>query len=191
MTYLKEYDEALSRLNAPERSPIPYVPIPYGPIPNKCNYAHWYRVMAETRQGTLPKYSILQRIDLGTQNDLAHPSNDVEYTFTLDPSFTFAKGTRKSIAVRKVDIYNVIPEGQTKQAQERFGGHFTITFTKPDGTQLTRTITLNTVLFNCSNDKLVSMNEFCAQFGNMIHKVASEVADIDLLFNGATYIEYI
>ena len=111
--YPKEYEEAISRLNAPERSPLPYAPLPYGPVPNKCNYMNWNRIMAETRQGVLPKYSILQRIDLSSQNDLVMVSDAKEYTYTLDPSFTFAKGARKSIAVRAVDIYNVIPIGQS------------------------------------------------------------------------------
>ena len=97
--YPKEYDEALSRLEATERSPLPYAPLPYGPVPNHCNYMNWNRIMAETRQGVLPKYSILQRIDLGSQNDLVNVSDAKEYTYTLDPSFTFAKGARKSLAI--------------------------------------------------------------------------------------------
>ena len=118
--YVKEYEEAISRLNAPERSPLPYAPIPYGPVPNHCNYMNWNRIMAETRQGVLPKYSILQRIDLSSQNDLVMVSDAKEYTYTLDPSFTFAKGARKSIAVRGVDIYNVIPNGQSKEVLKFF-----------------------------------------------------------------------
>ena len=190
MTYTKEYDEALSRLNAPERSPLPYAPIPYGPVPNKCNYAHWNRVMAETRQGTLPKYSILQRIDLGTQNDLAHPSDDVEYTFTLDPSFTFAKGARKSIAVRKVDIYNVIPHGQTVQAHEVFDGAFTLVINTRNVGQRTASFAIQDVVFTCSNDKIVSMFNFAKAFGDMIIKLLNENTEFNGKFRPYPAVEY-
>ena len=196
MTYTKEYDEALSRLNAPERSPLPYAPIPYGPVPNKCNYANWNRIMAETRQGTLPKYSILQRIDLGNQNDLVHPSDNVEYVYTLDPSFTFATGARKSIAVRKVDIYNVIPHGQTVQAIENFFGKFTITVQKKDddGTlqpQFSEDINLErTVTYNCSNDKLVSLNNFALEFGKMVYRRICEKESLVGWFSSQFYAGY-
>ena len=109
MSYAKEYDEALSRLNAPERSPLPYAPIPYGPVPNYCNYANWNRIMFETRQGNLPKYSIMQRCSFDEQNIIHGGSpSDMYYRFTLDPSFKFAKGDRKSIAIREVNIRSPI-----------------------------------------------------------------------------------
>ena len=173
--YPKEYEEAISRLNAPERSPLPYAPIPYGPVPNHCNYMNWNRIMAETRQGVLPKYSILQRIDLGSQNDLVNVSDAKEYTYTLDPSFTFAKGTRKSIAVRAVDIYNVIPNGQTVTASEKFTGSFKLTYYDGDNLDSNgkasyyRTIvTLADLSFICSNDLPVSMANFAEAFGKML-----------------------
>ena len=124
--------------------------------------------MAETRQGALPKYSILQRIDLGEKNDLTYPSNDVEYVFTLDPSFTFAKGSRKSIAIRKVDIYNVIPEGQTKMAFEALGGGLEVDIRYGSGSTHVMSFKLANVNYECSNDKLVSMNNFGTAIGNML-----------------------
>ena len=196
MTYIKEYDEALSRLNAPERSPLPYAPIPYGPVPNKCNYAHWNRVMAETRQGTLPKYSILQRIDLGNQNDLVHPSNEVEYVYTLDPSFTFANGARKSIAIRKVDIYNVIPHDQTVQAHERLFGRFRMEFSKKadDDTWVdpfTEDIWLESdLVYNCSNDKVVSLNCFAQELAKMLYRRICEKESLVGYISGLVYGAY-
>lgn len=102
MTYSKEYAEALSRLNAPERSPLPYVPLNYGPITNHLSAANWNRIMSETRLGALPKYSINQRLYFDDCNDNKTPSDEKVFTYKLDPSFTFAKGTRKSIAIREI-----------------------------------------------------------------------------------------
>lgn len=113
MTYSKEYAEALSRLNAPERSPLPYVPLNYGPITNHLSAANWNRIMSETRLGALPKYSINQRLYFDDCNDnkteIDEDGNAVNvisdekvFTYKLDPSFTFAKGARKSIAVREI-----------------------------------------------------------------------------------------
>ena len=120
MSYTKEYDDAISRLNAGERTPLPYAPIPYGPVPNHCNYANWNRIMMETRQGNLPKYSIMQRCYFDEQNKWAGnvPSKDY-YVYKLDPSFVFAKGDRKSIAIRNVEVYPPL----------KIGEKFTTTFT--------------------------------------------------------------
>ena len=170
--YPKEYEEAISRLNAPERSPLPYAPLPYGPVPNKCNYMNWNRIMAETRQGVLPKCSILQRIDLGSQNDLVMVSDAKEYTYTLDPSFTFDKGARKSIAVRAVDIYNVIPNGTTKIAREYFSGVIELQYRSYTGGKTTNNIVdinLSNVSFECSNDIAVSLQNFANAFAQMIY----------------------
>ena len=175
--YPKEYDEALSRLEASERSPLPYAPLPYGPVPNHCNYMNWNRIMAETRQGVLPKYSILQRIDLGSQNDLVNVSDAKEYTYTLDPSFTFAKGARKSIAVRAVDIYNVIPKDQSITVKESFSGQAIITYrdladidpaTNQPRTK-TGTVRFSDITYICSNDLGVSMTNFAKAVGSMIY----------------------
>ena len=166
--YPKEYDEALSRLEASERSPLPYAPLPYGPVPNHCNYMNWNRIMAETRQGVLPKYSILQRIDLGSQNDLVNVSDAKEYTYTLDPSFTFAKGARKSIAVRAVDIYNVIPNGQTVSAHEQFKCGFRIRYLNGAAPGQVEFL-LSDIDYECSNDLPVSMNNFARALNRMIY----------------------
>ena len=206
--YQKEYEEALSRLNAPERTPLPYTPLPYGPVPNKCNYMNWNRIMAETRQGVLPKYSILQRIDLSSQNDLVMVSDAKEYTYTLDPSFTFAKGARKSIAVRAVDIYNVIPNGQSKIAREYFQGRLSIKYKKPVETTTYQTVTdtktgvsttkevitkkdvefvvqldLSNFSFTCSNDIAVSLNDFARSLGQMLYTNTEEATNGNGLLN--------
>ena len=124
MSYAKEYDDAISRLNAPERTPLPYAPIPYGPVPNKCNYANWNRIMLETRQGNLPKYSIMQRCEFDKQNIWSgSPVNSNYYVYKLDPSFVFAKGDRKSIAIREVNVHPPLT------ANEKFVGRFTNSFT--------------------------------------------------------------
>ena len=172
--YQKEYEEALSRLNAPERTPLPYTPLPYGPVSSKYNYFTWNRIMNETRQGVLPKYSILQRIDLTSQSDLVNVSDDKVYTYTLDPSFTFAKGARKSIAVREVDIYNVIANGETKLANEKLVGGFRLTYryADDDGNVHTADITfmLGQVSYQCSNDLGVSMANFAQAIGDMVYE---------------------
>ena len=177
--YVKEYEEAISRLNAPERSPLPYAPIPYGPVPNHCNYMNWNRIMAETRQGVLPKYSILQRIDLSSQNDLVMVSDAKEYTYTLDPSFTFAKGARKSIAIRAVDIYNVIPNGQTKLSREFMSGKVEITALVQGATKK-GTLSLNNITYEASNDFAVSMNNFAQAFIDMLITNIDNVMGLDI-----------
>ena len=188
LRYPKEYEEALSRLNAPERSPLPYAPIPYGPTPNYCNYMNWNRIMAETRQGVMPKYSILQRIDLGSQNDLVNVSDAKEYTYTLDPSFTFAKGARKSIAVRAVDIYNVIPNGQTRMATETCANGIRIEFVNADGPQ-TLDITLSQFTYEISNDLQTSMVNFAEAFAKYIFNLIKSGRQFYDLFESydATY----
>ena len=174
--YPKEYEEAISRLNAPERSPLPYAPLPYGPVPNKCNYMNWNRIMAETRQGVLPKYSILQRIDLSSQNDLVMVSDAKEYTYTLDPSFTFAKGARKSIAVRAVDIYNVIPIGQSIVSEEMFEHGICLKYTSNLATYAVN-IMFDTISFEMSNDLEISMNNFAKAFGKMVYSKINDTAN--------------
>ena len=157
--------------------------------------------MAETRQGVLPKYSILQRIDLSSQNDLVNVSDAKEYTYTLDPSFTFAKGARKSIAVRAVDIYNVIPNGQSKTAYELFKGRCLIQYMVPtwedvetvvkneegeDVTVVTQVrndverivnAELRPISYTCTNDIAVSMNEFARSFAEMFFNAVSETGN--------------
>ena len=186
LRYPKEYEEALSRLNAPERSPLPYAPIPYGPTPNYCNYMNWNRIMAETRQGVLPKYSILQRIDLGSQNDLVMVSDAKEYTYTLDPSFTFAKGARKSIAVRAVDIYNVIPNGQSKIATETFKNEIEITFdnntVNPAVQGIQLTFSIGATSFELSNDLQISMTNFAEAFGKSVIATLNAATGYDAIF---------
>ena len=144
MSYAKEYDEALSRLNAPERSPLPYAPIPYGPVPNKCNYANWNRIMYETRQGNLPKYSIMQRCNFDEQNILnGGDPNDPYFRYRLDPSFTFAKGDRKSIAIREVKIIPPLEkEGVVTNVALGFLFEFGVTLIS-NGTHLQFEITQN------------------------------------------------
>ncbi len=138
MSYAKEYDEALSRLNAPERSPLPYAPIPYGPVPNYCNYANWNRIMFETRQGNLPKYSIMQRCNFDEQNVLNGGDDSEPYfRYRLDSSFTFAKGDRKSIAVREVKIIPPLEKSEGILTNVVIGMKFDIGFTiVSDGSRL-------------------------------------------------------
>ena len=170
--YPKEYAEALSRLNAPERSPLPYAPIPYGPVPNPRNYFNWNKIMLERSQSNLPKYSILQRFDLGDQNDLHKETDNKEYTYTLDPSFTYAQCDRKSIAVRQVNIYSAIPPGQTVKAIEHFAGGFRLKITDSYtmfGDDYDIEIPLTNINFDISNDLRVSLNLMAKNLGSMIY----------------------
>ena len=122
MSYQKEWEEALSRLNAPERAPLPYVPLAYGPVPNPCNYMNWNRIMAETKQSVIPKYSIGQRLMISedqAENSYYKDPNGA-YVFKLDPTFTFATGVRKSIAVRDVNFYGIMETDHRIPATEYF-----------------------------------------------------------------------
>ena len=94
---MSEYLEALSRLNAPERTPGVYIPRSLFMMPRRDTPYHKNRIMAETLNSPLPKYSIPQMFFL------PHQDNDT-YEFELDKQFTLAQGGRKSIAIRKIHV---------------------------------------------------------------------------------------
>ena len=94
---MSEYLEALSRLNAPERTPGVYIPRSLFMMPRRDTPYHKNRIMAETLNSPLPKYSIPQVFFLPEQDDDT-------YEFELDKQFTLAKGGRKSIAVRSIHL---------------------------------------------------------------------------------------
>ena len=119
MTYAKEYDEAMSRLAAPERSPLPYVPPPLGPVPYYKTPGNWNRIMAETRHGVLPKYTIPQRLNIRSDSMSSTTQDGITHIFKLDPTFAFAKGARKSIAVREINITTPVLKRIERAAREK------------------------------------------------------------------------
>ena len=106
---MNEYNEALSRLEAPER---PFTPrywkrIPFLPYPEHTSEEEYNRILAEARFSKLPKYSISQRFYI-TDLDL---NMDV-YNFDLDKSFVNASGDRKSIAIRNIHFDSMFKRGK-------------------------------------------------------------------------------
>ena len=98
---MSEYLEAVSRLNATERPPGDDRHYFYPQNIHKYDNASWYnRVMNETGMTRVPKYSIEQRLE---SEKAFMTANNRKY-FNLDPSFTFAQGTRKSIGLRGISI---------------------------------------------------------------------------------------
>ena len=96
---MSEYQEALSRLNMPERTPGTTISRSQFPISRKDTPWNYDRILRETLNTPLPKYSIPQRLFI--PND-----GSTSYTFPLDKQFTLAKGGRKAIAIREVNMNN-------------------------------------------------------------------------------------
>ena len=65
---MSEYNEALARLEAPERPPnIRYIKrIPFGRLHDYTSKANYNKILAESRFSRLPKYSIAQRCYINT-----------------------------------------------------------------------------------------------------------------------------
>ena len=98
---MSEYQEALSRLNMPERTPGTTISRSQFPISRKDTPWNYDRILKETLNTPLPKYSIPQRLFINADGSTS-------YTFPLDKQFTLAKGGRKSIAIREVNLeYNL------------------------------------------------------------------------------------
>ena len=98
---MSEYLEAVSRLNATERPPGDDRHYFYPQNIHKYDNAKWYnRVMNETGMTKAPRYVIEQRLESGKA---IMTMNNRKY-FNLDPSFTFAHGTRKSIGLRGISV---------------------------------------------------------------------------------------
>ena len=94
---MTEYQEAISRLNIQERTPGVTISRSQFPIERKDTPWNYDRILRETLNTPLPKYSIPQRLFIN--ND-----GSTSYTFPLDKQFTLAKGGRKSIAIREVNL---------------------------------------------------------------------------------------
>ena len=99
---MSEYLEAVSRLNAAGERPPGDNRNYYFPYNvHKYDNASWYnRVMEETGMTKVPKYSVEQRLE---SHKAFMTANNRKY-FNLDPSFTFAHGTRKSIGLRGIKV---------------------------------------------------------------------------------------
>lgn len=91
---MSEYLEALSRLNMPERTPGTTISRSLFYIPRKDTPYHQDRILRETLNTPLPKYTIPQRLIIN------HDEQET-YVFPLDPQFTLSPGGRKSIAIRE------------------------------------------------------------------------------------------
>ena len=94
---MSEYQEALSRLNMPERTPGVSISRSQFPIARKDTPQNYHRILLETLNSPLPKYSIPQRLFIREDGSMS-------YTFPLDKQFTLAKGGRKTIAIREVNL---------------------------------------------------------------------------------------
>ena len=109
---MSEYFEALSRLNAPERTPGVDIPRSLYMIPRRDTAYHANRIMTETLNTPLPKYSIPQLFVISLYDD-----TDV-FEFELDKQFTTAQGGRKSIAIRRINFqFDKFEEFVLKQRQ--------------------------------------------------------------------------
>ena len=93
---MSEYLEAISRLNAPERNPGISISRSLFPIPRRDTPINMNRIMAETLNSPLPKYSIPQVLSI------TNGHGETSYTFPLDKQFTLAKGGRKSVGIRAI-----------------------------------------------------------------------------------------
>lgn len=94
---MTEYQEAISRLNIQERTPGVTISRSQFPIERKDTPWNYDRILRETLNTPLPKYSIPQRLFINADGSKT-------YTFPLDKQFTLAKGGRKSIAIREVKL---------------------------------------------------------------------------------------
>ena len=90
---MSEYQEALSRLNIPERTPGMTISRSLFPITRKDTPYNMDRILRETLNTPLPKYSIPQRL-------IFSPDGSYGNKIPLDKQFTLAKGGRKAIAIR-------------------------------------------------------------------------------------------
>ena len=118
---MSEYNEALSRLEAPER---PFTPrywkhIPYLPYPEHTSTKEYNRILAESRFSKLPKYSISQRFYI-TDQDVDMDT----YYFDLDKSFVNATGDRKSIAIRNIHFDSMFKRGSVVLENVEIQLHF-------------------------------------------------------------------
>ena len=117
---MSEYLEAISRLNAPERNPGISISRSLFPIPRRDTPINMNRIMAETLNSPLPKYSIPQVFNI------VNGDGETSYTFPLDKQFTLAKGGRKSIGIRCINFGDGI--GDLKEFLAELQAHFKITF---------------------------------------------------------------
>ena len=99
---MSEYLEAISRLNMPERTPGTTISRAQYPIPRKDTPYNYDRILKETLNTPLPKYSIPQRLFIKSDGSTS-------YTFPLEKQFTLAKGARKAIAIREINMINQLP----------------------------------------------------------------------------------
>ena len=153
---MSEYQEALSRLNMPERTPGTTISRSQFPISRKDTPWNYDRILKETLNTPLPKYSIPQRLFI--PNDGSN-----SYTFPLDKQFTLAKGGRKSIAIREVNMNNDLNIYGDKPYEE----HLSISITGDlDYTDLLlpnmpAQVHLNLVYQDAVLQRTFSVEEFC------------------------------
>ena len=91
---MSEYQEALSRLNMPERTPGMTISRSLFPITRKDTPYNMDRILRETLNTPLPKYSIPQRLVINADGSLIN-------SFPLEKHFCLAQGGRKAIAIRE------------------------------------------------------------------------------------------
>ena len=107
---MSEYQEAISRLNIPERTPGTMISRASFFLPRKDTPENFNRILRETLNTPLPKYSIPQRLFIKADKN-------IEYNFPLEKQFCLAPGGRKSIAIREVNLDQVNLELTTINAQ--------------------------------------------------------------------------
>ena len=94
---MSEYQEALSRLNMPERTPGMTISRSLFPITRKDTPYNMDRILRETLNTPLPKYSIPQRLFINSDSSVIN-------SFPLEKHFCLAQGGRKAIAVREINL---------------------------------------------------------------------------------------
>jgi hypothetical protein len=101
MTKMSQYGEALARLESPEREPRVETKILFGPQRKNFHGArHFNKIMKESQHSRLPKYALPQRLPI-----VFTDKTNTDNTYLLNEGFTFCEGDRKSIGVRRIDVW--------------------------------------------------------------------------------------
>lgn len=169
---MSEYLEAVSRLNAAGERPPGDNRNYYFPYDiHKYDNASWYnRVMDETGMAKVPRYAIEQRLE---SDKAIMTANNRKY-FNLDPSFTFAHGTRKSIGLRSI------------QARDMYVGtymtfHIIINYDDREG--VTKNMQLEEAILLAEKNNILEITEY---FNKTLNAQLQEITDK----NHQLYISY-
>ena len=169
---MSEYQEALSRLNMPERTPGISISRSQFPIARKDTPQNYHRILLETLNSPLPKYSIPQRLFIS-------PDGSNVYTFPLDKQFTLAKGGRKSIAIREARflINNDMIPAPNNQINDQLSLDVICTI---NYINLNNPLVIQTININVNNSPLQILRQYPIQ--NFYQLLFNEISNV---FNNA------